>query len=210
MPGRGTVQITGRLGDVMQESARAALSFAKSRASQLNIDLEGLDKSELHIHLPEGAIPKDGPSAGITMATALISAITHRLIRCDTGMTGEITLTGKVLAIGGLKEKVLAAHRGGLTRIIAPLQNKPDWLELPPAVRRALEVHWVESMDQVIALTLRPEEEQPAVVVSPTASTEENDQPDETEDSDIETPVLNDPTQLPAQLNGASRAKPEA
>ncbi len=200
MPGRGVLTITGRLGDVMQELARAALTFAKSRAAQLNINLEILDKSDLHIHLPEGAIPKDGPSAGITMAAALISAITRRMVRSDFGMTGEITLTGRVLAIGGLKEKALAAHRGGLKRIIAPLQNKPEWQELPPTVRRELEFHWVESMDQVIALALLPEESQePAVVVIPTH--DGNIQPPATDD--MKDTVLNDPNHMPAHLTGA-------
>jgi ATP-dependent Lon protease len=165
MPGRGGLTITGRLGDIMQESARAALSYARSRAKSLNIDLEALEKTDLHIHLPEGAIPKDGPSAGITMATALISAITDRPVRSDVGMTGEITLTGRVLAIGGLKEKVLAAHRSGIRCMIAPLANKPDWAELPRAVRRDIEFNWVESMDQVIQLALRPADSQPAVPV---------------------------------------------
>lgn len=165
MSGRGSLIITGRMGEVMQESARAALSYARSRASELNIDLDSLEKADLHIHLPEGAIPKDGPSAGITMATALISAITKRPIRSDVGMTGEITLTGRVLPIGGLKEKVLAAHRAGLTEIIAPIANKPDWAELPPAARRHLQFHWVDTMDSVIRLALVSNEAQPAVPV---------------------------------------------
>jgi ATP-dependent Lon protease len=203
MPGRGTLTITGRLGDVMQESARAALSYAKSRAAQLHIDLESLEKSDLHIHLPEGAIPKDGPSAGITMAVALISAITRRLVCCDIGMTGEITLTGRVLPIGGLKEKVLAAHRGGLKRMIAPMPNKPDWHELPPTVRREMEFTWVENMDQVIAFALRPEEtglQEPAV---PVATRPEGTQSDRPGDMDVSTPVLNDPSHMPAHLTSS-------
>lgn len=173
IPGHGTLTITGRLGDVMQESARAALSFARSRASQLHIDLESLDKSDLHIHLPEGAIPKDGPSAGITLATALISAITRRPVKSDMAMTGEITLTGRVLAIGGLKEKALAVHRAGIKKIIAPAANKPEWSEMPQTIKRDLEFSWVESMDQVIDLILHNADAQPAVpVVAPEADEE--------------------------------------
>jgi ATP-dependent Lon protease len=179
MPGRGSVIITGRLGDIMQESARAALSFAKSRAAHLQIDVETLDKSDLHIHLPEGAIPKDGPSAGITIATAIISAITRRPVRSDVSMTGEITLTGRVLAIGGLKEKVLAAHRAGSKHVIAPLANKPDWADLPRTVRRELEFVWVDNMDQVVAWALHTDPAaEPAVPIAPTGiSDEEPDQP---------------------------------
>ncbi len=166
MPGHGQLTITGRLGDVMKESAQAALSYARSRARALDIDLEALEHTDLHIHLPEGAIPKDGPSAGITMATALISAVTDRPVRSDLSMTGEITLTGRVLAIGGLKEKVLAAHRAGIRCMIAPLANKPDWAELPRAVRRDIQFDWVESMDQVIKLALRPADSLPAVLIT--------------------------------------------
>lgn len=165
MPGRGSLTITGRLGDVMQESARAALSYARSRASTLQIDPDFQEKTDLHIHLPEGAIPKDGPSAGITMASALISALTRHPLRHDTAMTGEITLRGRVLPIGGLKEKVLAAHRAGMKRVIAPVENRRDLLEMPRNVRRELEFIWVENMDQVLDAILTPasSEQVPAV-----------------------------------------------
>jgi ATP-dependent Lon protease len=191
MPGRGSLTITGRLGDIMQESARAALSYARSRADKLNINLESLEKLDLHIHLPEGAIPKDGPSAGITMATALISALTRRPVRSDTGMTGEITLTGRVLAIGGFKEKALAAHRGSAKRIVAPKANRPDWHELPTTVRRELEFVWVETMDEVIGALLRDAEPEPAVPVS-RHDGEETLSVDETESI-----VVNEPTEQP-------------
>ncbi|MDQ4099065.1 MAG: endopeptidase La [Chloroflexota bacterium] len=150
MPGNGALQITGQAGDVMQESARAALSYARSRADQLRIDRDFQQKFDLHIHLPEGATPKDGPSAGITMATALISALTRRPVRNDTAMTGEITLSGRVLAIGGLRDKALAAHRHNIRRLIAPATNERDLRDLPQKVREELDVILVSNMDDVI------------------------------------------------------------
>jgi ATP-dependent Lon protease len=158
MPGRGTLTITGRAGDVMQESARAALSYARSRAELLNIPKDFQEKLDLHIHLPEGATPKDGPSAGITMATALISSLTHRPVRNDTAMTGEITLRGRVLPIGGLKDKSLAAHRHGIRRLIAPSENGGDLAKVPANVREELEFIFVNSMDEVIAAAILLEE----------------------------------------------------
>ncbi|MGH2560563.1 MAG: endopeptidase La [Thermomicrobiales bacterium] len=150
MPGRGSLTITGRAGDVMQESARAALSYARSRAAQLDIDPNFQEKLDLHIHMPEGATPKDGPSAGITMATALISALTRRPVRNDTAMTGEITLRGRVLAIGGLKDKTLAAHRTGIRRLIAPADNSRDLAKIPANVLKDMDFIFVTSMDDVI------------------------------------------------------------
>ena len=159
MPGRGTLTITGQAGDVMQESARAALSYARSRAGLLKIDPDFQEKLDLHIHLPEGAQPKDGPSAGITMATALISALTGRSVRHDVAMTGEITLRGRVLPIGGLKEKTLAAHRNGIRRLVAPAENKRDLILIPKNVAKEMEFFWVENMDDVIAQVLLNEGE---------------------------------------------------
>lgn len=154
MPGRGNLTITGQAGDVMQESARAALSYARSRAAQLNIPKDFQEKIDLHIHLPEGATPKDGPSAGITMATALISAVTMRPVRSDVAMTGEITLRGRVLAIGGLKDKTLAAHRAGVYTLIAPADNSRDLVKISEKIRADMTIHFVENMDQVISLAL--------------------------------------------------------
>jgi len=151
MPGKGALTITGKAGEVMQESARAALSYARSRAAELRIDPDFQAKLDLHIHLPEGATPKDGPSAGITMATALISALTQRPVRGDTAMTGEITLRGRVLAIGGLREKALAAHRHGVRRLIAPRDNEREMSKMPANVRRDIEFFFAANMDQVIA-----------------------------------------------------------
>ena len=156
MPGKGHLMVTGQLGDVMQESARAALSYIRSRAADLKIPLNFTDTLDIHIHLPEGAIPKDGPSGGITMATAVISALTRRAVRSDLAMTGEITLRGRVLAIGGLKEKALAAHRAGIRTLIVPEENAKDITEIPAQVRSEMTYHLVESMDQVVALALLP------------------------------------------------------
>jgi ATP-dependent Lon protease len=158
MIGKGTLTITGKAGDVMQESARAAVSYARSRAEQLHIDPDFQSRLDLHIHLPEGATPKDGPSAGITMATALISALTRRPVRGDTAMTGEITLRGRVLSIGGFREKALAAHRHGIRRMIAPHENARDLSKLPPTVRKEMEFIFAATMDQVIAAALRLED----------------------------------------------------
>ncbi|MGO8950620.1 MAG: endopeptidase La [Ktedonobacterales bacterium] len=154
MPGKGHLMVTGQLGDVMQESARAALSYIRSRAVDLQIPINFTDTLDIHIHLPEGAIPKDGPSGGITMATAVISALTRRAVRSDLAMTGEITLRGRVLAIGGLKEKALAAHRAGIRTLIVPDENSKDLTEIPAKVRSEMTFHLVESMDQVIELAL--------------------------------------------------------
>ncbi|MXX34676.1 MAG: endopeptidase La [Gemmatimonadetes bacterium] len=155
MPGEGGLVLTGQLGDVMKESARAALSYAKSHYAALGIDEDALDKREIHIHVPAGAVPKDGPSAGITMATALISAVSGRRVRADLAMTGELTLTGRVLPIGGVKEKVLGAVRAGITEIILPQENEAHLEDLPDAVRNDLTVHLVEDLHRVVELAIR-------------------------------------------------------
>jgi ATP-dependent Lon protease len=150
MPGRGQVQVTGKLGDVMKESAQAAVSFVRSRAENLGIDDKFYRKLDLHIHIPEGAIPKDGPSAGIAMCTSLVSALTKRPARRDVAMTGEITLRGRVLPIGGLKEKILAAHRGGIKKVIIPKENEKDLRDIPATISKELEIATVEHMDEVL------------------------------------------------------------
>ena len=154
MPGKGKLILTGKLGEVMQESARAAVSYLRSRATQFGVDPEFNDKHDLHIHVPEGAIPKDGPSAGITMATALVSAVAKVPVRKDVAMTGEITLRGKVLPVGGIKHKLLAAYRADITELIIPKRNEKDLDEIPPEVRERLDFHLVESMDEVLSLAL--------------------------------------------------------
>ncbi len=156
--GRGTVTLTGKLGDVMQESAQAALTCIKARAERLSINLDFIRKRDLHVHIPEGAIPKDGPSAGITMAAAMASALMRVPVRKNVAMTGEITLRGRVLPIGGVKEKLLAAHRFGIDTIIMPKDNEKDLPEVPEEVRNVLTINLVETIDEVIALAL---EEQP-------------------------------------------------
>jgi ATP-dependent Lon protease len=152
--GKGTLQLTGQLGDVMKESAQAALSYARYRADQLGIDPNYFEEHSIHVHVPEGAVPKDGPSAGITLTTALISAMTGRPVRRDVAMTGEVTLRGKVLPIGGLKEKTLAAHRAGIKTFILPKDNAKDIVELPQKVRDDLQLIPVSSMDEVLKIAL--------------------------------------------------------
>jgi len=154
MAGKGDLMVTGQLGDVMRESAMAALSYIRSRADELQIDPGFQDTTDLHIHLPENAIPKDGPSAGITIATTLISALTGRPVRGDIAMTGEITLRGRVLAVGGLKEKALAAHHANIYHLIVPAENKKDLAEIPAKIRQRIRFTLVENMDQVIEAAL--------------------------------------------------------
>ena len=147
--------LTGQLGDVMKESAQAALTYCRSRSKDLNVQNDFFDQTDIHIHVPAGAIPKDGPSAGISMCTSLVSAITKRAVYRDIAMTGEITLRGRVLKIGGLKEKLLAANRGGVTEVIIPKQNRIDMKEVPKEILKGLTVHDVESVDEVLKLALR-------------------------------------------------------
>jgi ATP-dependent Lon protease len=154
MKGKGKLILTGKLGDVMQESARAALSYLRSRADALDIDPDFNEDTDIHIHVPEGAIPKDGPSAGITMATALVSAISRRAVRRDVAMTGEITLRGKVLPVGGIKDKALAAYRAGIHEVILPNQNEKDLEEIPAEIRDTMQLHLVDSMDEVLRIAL--------------------------------------------------------
>jgi ATP-dependent Lon protease len=154
MAGKGKLTLTGKLGDVMQESAQAALSYVRSRAADLNLPDDFHSKIDIHVHVPEGAIPKDGPSAGITMATTLVSALTRIPTRRDVAMTGEITLRGKVLPIGGVKEKILAAHRAGVTNIVLPRDNEKDLADIPKNVLDTLDVHMVSTMDEVLKIAL--------------------------------------------------------
>ena len=154
MPGKGRLTLTGQLGEVMQESAKAAMSYVRSRAEEFGIQKDFHNRTDIHMHVPEGAIPKDGPSAGITLATALVSNLASVPTRRDVAMTGEITLRGKVLPIGGLKEKVLAAHRAGVTTIILPKDNEKDLADIPKAVLDVLKLHLVESMDEVLKVAL--------------------------------------------------------
>jgi ATP-dependent Lon protease len=154
MKGKGKLSLTGKLGEVMQESARAAVSYLRSRSDLLGIDPGFADEHDLHIHVPEGAIPKDGPSAGITMATALVSAVTKVPVRKDLVMTGEVTLRGKVLPVGGLKHKILAAYRAEIDEVVLPAENEKDLEELPDEVREAMHFHLVESMDEVLSVAL--------------------------------------------------------
>jgi ATP-dependent Lon protease len=155
IPGKGKMVPTGKLGDVMKESAEAAMTYVRSRAVSFGLAKTFYQKVDIHLHIPEGAVPKDGPSAGITMAVALVSALCQTPVRHDLTMTGELTLTGKVLPIGGLKEKVLAAHRAGITHIILPKDNEKDIADIPKKIQKALTFHPVSRMDEVIKLAFK-------------------------------------------------------
>jgi ATP-dependent Lon protease len=150
LPGKGKLILTGKLGDVMQESAQAAMSYVRSRAERFGLDKKFAESVDIHIHVAEGAVPKDGPSAGVTMATAIVSALTRISVRKDVAMTGEITLRGRVLPIGGLKEKALAAHRGGTKTILIPKDNEKDVREIPMKIRREMTIIPVEHVDEVL------------------------------------------------------------
>jgi ATP-dependent Lon protease len=158
MAGQGGLVLTGQLGDVMKESARIALTYVRSHAADLRIDEHAFDGREIHVHVPAGAIPKDGPSAGVTMVTAIASLLTRRPVKSTVGMTGEVTLQGRVLPIGGLKQKVLAAHAAGLTEVIVPERNEADLDDVPAEVRDQMRFHIVGSIDQVLAAALEPAE----------------------------------------------------
>jgi ATP-dependent Lon protease len=157
LPGKGKTQITGKLGDVMQESIQAALSYVRSRSTQFGLKPSLFERKDIHIHVPEGAIPKDGPSAGITMCTSIVSVLTGIPVRKDIAMTGEVTLRGNVLPIGGLKEKLLAAHRGGVKTVIIPYDNEKDLAEIPDNVTKGLTIIPVKHVDEVLRLALSSE-----------------------------------------------------
>jgi len=157
MPGRGVITLTGQIGDVMKESATAAFSLVRSRAEKIGVDSKLLADSDIHIHVPAGAIPKDGPSAGVAMYVALASLMLNRPVRHDVAMTGEITLRGLVLPIGGLKEKTLAAKRAGIKQVIVPKRNEKDLPDLPDEVRNTLKFHFVSNIDEAMQVALTPE-----------------------------------------------------
>jgi ATP-dependent Lon protease len=156
MEGKGQLMLTGQLGEVMQESAQAALSYARANAASLGLDPRRFEKIDIHIHVPEGGTPKEGPSAGVAIATALISALTGRSVRHSVAMSGELTLRGQVLPVGGIKEKILGAVRGGVREVILPQKNSRDLVEIPRAVRAQLTVHLVTHLSQILDLVLGP------------------------------------------------------
>jgi ATP-dependent Lon protease len=176
MPGKGKMTTTGKLGEVMQESVQAALTVVRSRSQRLGIPADFYQKNDIHIHLPEGATPKDGPSAGIGICTAMVSALTGIPVRADVAMTGEITLRGEILPIGGLKEKLLAAHRGGIKIVLIPEENVKDLAEIPDNVKNRLDIHPVKWIDQVLEMALerKPEplpEQQDVAPMPPVSET---------------------------------------
>ena len=157
MPGKGRMQITGKLGDVMQESVKAAKSFIRSKSLEYGIIPPIFEKKDFHIHVPEGATPKDGPSAGIGMVTSIVSSITNNPVRKDIAMTGEVTLTGQVLPIGGLKEKLLAAHRAGIKEVLIPKENEKDLVDMPKKIVDDIKITPVEQADEVLKIALTKE-----------------------------------------------------
>ena len=157
MPGKGEFKLTGQLGDVMKESAQAGISYIRSVGEQYDIPEEFFTKHDIHIHIPEGAVPKDGPSAGITMATAMLSAITKKPVRADVAMTGEITLRGRVLPIGGLKEKLLAAKVAGIRTVCVPAQNEADVAEISEEIKEGLQICYVKKMEDVLKIAMNGE-----------------------------------------------------
>ena len=177
MPGKGKMTVTGNLKDVMKESISAAASYVRSRALDFGIEPPLFERRDIHVHVPEGATPKDGPSAGIAMATSIVSVFTGIPVRRDLAMTGEVTLRGRVLPIGGLKEKLLAALRGGIMKVLIPEENAKDLVEIPDSVKNGLEIVPVARMEQVLehALTAKPERiawEEPAVPLKPSSGDE--------------------------------------
>jgi ATP-dependent Lon protease len=156
MPGKGQLILTGSLGEVMKESAQTALSYLRSQATAMGVDLSDYNKYDIHIHVPAGATPKDGPSAGVTIVVALASLLLRRRVRSDTAMTGEISLRGRVMRVGGIKEKVLAAARFGIKHVILPEQNRSDWSEVPAEVRKKMNAHFVKHISELVPLALRP------------------------------------------------------
>jgi ATP-dependent Lon protease len=169
MPGGKGFQVTGSVGNVMQESARAALSFVRSRAGALGLDENFFERSDIHLHIPAGAQPKDGPSAGVTMATSLVSLISGRKVKSGVGMTGEITLRGHALPVGGIKEKVLAAHRNGLRTVILPKRNEPDLEDVPEEIKKTMKFVLVDTVDEVLAAALEPASKKPGAQKAPAA-----------------------------------------
>jgi ATP-dependent Lon protease len=164
MPGHGELKLTGQLGDVMRESALAAHSWLRAHADTLGISPERFAGSDLHVHLPSGAIKKDGPSAGVALTTALVSAYTGRPVRADVAITGEITLRGRVLPVGGIKEKLMAAHRAGIRTVMLPARNAKDLVDIPAGIRDDLEVHLIDKVDQALEVALGQTVGQPAAV----------------------------------------------